>query len=182
MSDEAPVNLYFRLVLLRLGLRRRGRLSLWDTARTPFRVALTDLDVLRHMNNGKYLSILDLGRMDLMLRAGFWETITGRGWYPVVAGQSVTYRKSLTLGQRFTLETRVLGFDDRWVYMEQRFVGGDVLYADAIVRARFLKRGGGSVGHDELEAAVGGFPPDRRVPSWVLDWNAASSTHGKSAS
>ncbi|NCD21010.1 MAG: thioesterase, partial [Actinobacteria bacterium] len=55
------MNLVFRLWWLRLRARRRGQLSVWDVARTPFRVLPTDLDLLFHMNNGKYLSILDLG-------------------------------------------------------------------------------------------------------------------------
>lgn len=173
------MNLFFRLLLLRLRARRRGPVGLWETTRTPFRVLPSDLDVLLHMNNGKYLSLLDLGRMDLMLRSGFWATISGHGWYPVVAGQTITYRKSLQLWQRFTLETRVLGLDDRWIYLEQRFVRGEVLCAGAIVRARFLRKSGGSVSHDELEAALGGFPAELEVPAWVLAWNTGSSEHAK---
>ena len=79
------MNLVFRLWWLRLRARRRGPLSVWDVARTPFRVLPTDLDLLFHMNNGKYLSILDLGRLDLLLRSGLWQALTERGWYPVVA-------------------------------------------------------------------------------------------------
>ena len=35
---------------------------------TPFRCWFTDLDVLRHMNNGKYFSIMDLARVDRILK------------------------------------------------------------------------------------------------------------------
>ena len=61
------MNLYWRMLLLRLRWLRARRISIWDTARTPFRVVPTDLDLLRHMNNGKYLTLMDLGRMDLMV-------------------------------------------------------------------------------------------------------------------
>lgn len=153
---------------------RRGPVDIWDTAITPFRVAPTDLDVLGHMNNGKYLSLLDLGRLDLMLRSGLWKKLSARGWYPVVAGQTITYRKSLQPGQKFDLYTRVLGFDDRWGYLEQTFVSGDTVYAQAVIRSRFLKKTGGSVEHDELETLVGGFPTELTVPQWALDWAAAT--------
>lgn len=168
------MNLLLRLLALRIQSSRRSRLSLWDTAVTPFRVAPSDLDILFHMNNGKYLSILDLARMDLMIRSGFWDVLSERGWYPVVAGQTISYRRSLKLGQKFDVHTRVIGFDDKWGFLEQTFTSGDTVYARAIIRTRFLKKSGGSVEHDELEAAAGGFPSDRQVPEWILAWSDAS--------
>lgn len=167
------MNLYFRLLLLRLRTRRARRVSLWDEARTPFRVVPTDLDPLRHVNNGKYLSMLDLGRMDLMLRSGFWQSLTDRGWYPVVAAQTITYKRSLTLGQRFELVTRVLGVDERAAYMEQTFVRHGSVVARAVVQARFLRTSGGTVPSAELLDALGGAPADRELPAWVHDWAGA---------
>lgn len=168
------MNLLFRLLWLRLRGKSCDGLTLWDTASTPFRVAPTDLDLLRHMNNGKYLSILDVARIDLLTRSGFWAVLKERGWYPVVAGQTITYRKSLKLGQRFEVRTRIIGFDDRWGFIEQTFVSGETVYAQAIVRTRFLKRTGGSVDQHDLEQATGGFPDDLSVPEWMQAWSDAS--------
>lgn len=166
--------MYLRLLRLFLTYRTRPRLTIWDTARTRFRVSLTDLDVLRHMNNGSYLTLMDLGRMDLMLRSGLWRTVTDRGWYPVVAGQTISYRRSLDPGQRFDLYTRFLGFHDTWCFMEQTFCVREKVHAQAVVRARFLRRTGGSVGNDELEALIDGSPDAREVPAWALAWNEAT--------
>ncbi|SNU02266.1 acyl-CoA thioester hydrolase, YbgC/YbaW family [Ruaniaceae bacterium KH17] len=168
------MNLLLRLLLVRMRSRKRGRISLWDTAVTPFRVAPTDLDLLLHMNNGKYLSILDVGRMDLMIRSGFWDVLKERGWYPVVAGQTITYRRSLKLGQSFEVHTRVLGFDERWGFIEQTFTHGETIYAHAIIRTRFLKKSGGSVDHADLEEAAGGFPTEQHIPQWVRAWSEAN--------
>lgn len=175
------MNLFVRLLALMIRIRFRRRISIWDTARTPFRVNPLDLDVLMHMNNGRYLSILDLGRMDLMLRSGFWKVTQERGWYPVVAGEGITFRKSLELWQKFEVRTKVLGIDEAWVYMEQSFIRGDVLIADAIVRARFLKKTGGSVTSEELIEAVGGAPAHIELPQWVKDWTRDSAQHARSA-
>lgn len=169
------MNLFFRLLLLMLRLRRRRDLDIWSTAITPFRVNPLDLDVLGHMNNSRYLAILDLGRMDLMIRAGAWDEFSARGWTPVVAGQSISYRRSLRLGQRFELHTHVLGIDDRWVYLEQTFRRRGQLIATAIVRGRFLRREGGTVETHELIAVMGEPPADREVPDWVRDWTAHST-------
>ena len=172
------MNLYFRLLTLLARRTRQPAIGIWDVARTAFRVAPSDLDLLGHMNNGKYLSLLDVGRMDLLLRSGVWPKLRAKGWYPVVAGQTITYRRSLKLGQRFDLLTRVVGFDDRWVFIEQTFVVGEVVHAQAIVRGRFLRQSGGSVEHDELEALVGGFPADRQIPAWMSEWTAATKVAG----
>ncbi|MDO4784965.1 MAG: acyl-CoA thioesterase [Propionibacteriaceae bacterium] len=165
------MNLYFRLLLVRLAALWRPRLGPWDTAITPFRVTPADLDVLAHVNNGKYLSLMDLGRIDLMLRSGLWATARRLGWYPVVAGQTITYLKSLRLGQRFELHTRLLGFHGVWSYVHQEFRVGDAVYAHAVVRARFLRRGGGTVPPDEVIAQAGRPPENAGVPRWVVEWS-----------
>jgi YbgC/YbaW family acyl-CoA thioester hydrolase len=169
------VNLYLRLFLLGLRLRlaalRPGRRpSLWDEARTPFRVLPTDLDTLRHVNNGRYLTLMDLGRYDLLYGSGFWQESARRGWYAVVAAQTITYKRSLTLGERFTLHTRVLGVDERAVYMEQTFVRQGAVVARAVVQARFLRREGGQVTPEDVVAAAGGAARDLTLPGWVHEW------------
>ncbi|HJE51329.1 MAG TPA: thioesterase family protein [Tessaracoccus flavescens] len=168
------MNLYLRLLLLRVYVLFRPKMSPWETARTPFRVMPTDLDVLRHMNNGRYLTLMDLGRLDLMLRSGMWGKFTKAGWFPVVAGQTISYRRSLNPWQKFDLYTRFVGIDGSWIYMEQAFVVGDTVHAEAVIRARFLKRSGGSVSHDELIALIGEHPADRVVPEWMSEWNTAT--------
>jgi acyl-CoA thioesterase FadM len=172
------VHFLFRTLVQGLLARFRPRLNLWDVARTPFRVLPTDLDVLRHMNNGVYLSILDIARLDLMRRSGLWPRFTERGWYPVVVAETISFRRSLELWQRFEVETRCIGLDDRAVYMEQRFVVGGEIYARAFIRARLLKRSGGIVPMDELRELAGLAPGEAapgetttsRGPDWLLQW------------
>ncbi len=168
------MNLYLRLLLLRLRTPRRPRLGAWDVARTSFRVVPTDLDLLGHVNNGKYLTLMDVARIDLLTRAGVWAALRARGWYPVVAGQTITYRRSLRLGQRFDVVSRAIGIDDRWVYVEQTFCVGEEVYARAVVRSRFLKRSGGSVERAELEELCGPAPVGLELPAWVQDWTDAT--------
>jgi acyl-CoA thioesterase FadM len=181
------VNRYLRLLYLALAARRRPPCDLLGPCRTPFRVWPADLDVLRHMNNGVYLSIMDLARVDLMARAGLLAELSARGWYPVVGEQSIQYRRSLTLGQRFAVVTRVLGWDERAFVVEQRFVrparpaggaagpAGDEEVATAVVRARFLARPrGGEPGGPLPAAAVlalaGRAEPSPPLPAWVARW------------
>ena len=135
----------------------------------------TDLDILRHMNNGRYLSLFDLGRWDLLVRTGMAAAMKRHGWYGVVSAATITFRKSLDPWQRFDIESRLIGHDDRAIFLEHRAVVDGEVYARAIIRSRMLKRTGGTLSHDELFAAIGrpdGLP---EVDSWVHEWADASA-------
>src|ERR1700712_2793948 len=142
---RSPVNHYhcgvhmiFRTILHAIISRFGTRLGPWGVARTRFRVLPTDLDILKHMNNGVYLSIADIGRFDLLQRNGVWAIFKQRGWDPVVASETISFRKSLELWQPFVVESRILGFDEKAVYVEQRFVVDGEVYTQAFIRGRFL--------------------------------------------
>ncbi|KDA06894.1 4-hydroxybenzoyl-CoA thioesterase [Microbacterium sp. CH12i] len=173
------MNVIWRTLLVmwsaRRRLRREGHLSPSEVGRIRVTTLPTDLDVLRHMNNGRYLSLFDLGRWDLLVRTGMAEAMKRNDWYAVVSAETVTFRKSLELWQRFDIESRLLGHDDKAIYLEHRAVVNGEIYARAIIRARMLKRAGGTLSHQELFAAVGrpeGLPD---VASWVHEWAVASA-------
>ncbi|WP_395244725.1 acyl-CoA thioesterase [Agromyces sp. MMS24-K17] len=169
------MHMLFRTLLHVLFLsRRRPDLGHWDVARTRFITLPTDLDINRHMNNGVYYSIMDVARFDMLVRNGIWKTMLDQGWYPVVASETITFRKSLSLWQRFTIESKVLGFDDKAVYVEQRFVrpgadGKPEIYAQGLIRGRFLKKSGGIVPIPELVEAFGAEGMGE-LPEWIHRW------------
>ncbi|WP_221586364.1 thioesterase family protein [Microbacterium sp. G2-8] len=163
-------------VMARAMLRRRreGTLPLDAVTRVRLTTLPTDIDLLRHMNNGRYLSLFDLGRWDMTTRTGLADTFRRNGWYAVVSNETITFRKSLELWQRFDIETRWIGHDDRALYLEHRAVVGDEIYARAVIRARIVRRSGGSVSHEEFFAALD--LPDElpEVDAWLHDWAEAS--------
>ena len=65
------MNLWLRLIWVALSGWLGHRLDLpGEASRLTFRVWFHDLDPFRHMNNGRYLTLMDLGRTDLMVRSG----------------------------------------------------------------------------------------------------------------
>lgn len=174
-----PVNVIWRTLLTiaraRILLRRHGRIPPTAVGRVRVRTLPTDIDLLGHMNNGRYGSLFDLGRFDLLIRTGLWDLLAARRWYAVVASETITFRKSLELWQPFTVESRLLGHDDRSTYLIHRAVVDGEVYAEMIVRARFLRRGGGVVPLEELFEALG--RPDDLPPleKWVAEWAVASA-------
>ncbi|NYE18835.1 thioesterase family protein [Microbacterium immunditiarum] len=156
-------------------LRRNGPIAPDSVGRVRLHTMPTDLDLLGHMNNGRYASLFDLGRFDLMVRTGLWDLLREKRWYAVVASETITFRKSLELWQAFTVESRLIGHDDKATYMMHRAVVDGEVYAQMVVRARFLRRGGGVIPLEELFEAL--HRPDNlpELESWVGEWAAASS-------
>lgn len=163
---------YVRLARIRLMASRRGPLDIHDVSIVPDRVWLSDIDELRHMNNGVYLMLLDHGRSDLMLRSGGWQKMMAAKVYPVVSAQTIAYRKSLEVGQRFQTESRIVGYDDVAVYMEQRIVRNGEVYARAYVQGRFLRMTGGTAPIQEVGEIVGVDVSAHPIPDWMREWAA----------
>lgn len=115
-----------------------------DVSRMRFRVWPHDLDVSMHMNNGRYLGIMDLGRLDLILRSGLWRAVLKHRWTPVLDAAIVRYRRELRAFRAFRLETRILSWTGATLLIEQRMVSdgakGEVLHAIAIQRAGLYDR------------------------------------------
>jgi len=169
------MNLLVRLLLLLLTLPFRARCQPLGPTRKRFRVWPADLDVLLHVNNGVYLTMLDVARVDLLLRAGLAARLWRKGYYPVVAAETIRFRRSLQLFQAFEVETVIIGWDEKAFLIQHRFLRGEELVAEAIVRSRFLKRGGGSVGSREILELADHSEPSPALPAWIDAWNRENS-------
>ena len=175
-QGEIPLKLYLRFFWLLITQSFKSRCQVSGPVVTRMRVYPNDLDINGHVNNGVYLTYADLGRLDMMLRSDVLWPIVRKGWNPVVLAETVRFYKSLKLFQRFEMTTRVLGWDEKNFFLEQRFTRGDTLYALVIINARFLIRGGGSVSTEKLLAVLGIEESSPAVPDWVEQWRVATET------
>jgi acyl-CoA thioesterase FadM len=165
------MNLFLRLLLLLLTFSFRPRADFLGPTRKRFVVWPPDLDVLWHVNNGVYLSMLDVARVDLLLRSGVGRKLWRAGMYPVVAAETIRFRRSLQLFQAFLVETAVVGWDEKAFVLRHRFLRKEEVVAEAFVRVRFLRRRGGTVAsHEVLELAGASLAPPA-LPEWVKAWN-----------
>ena len=169
------MNLFLRLLLLLLTAPFRARCDVLGPSRKRFIVWPPDLDVLLHVNNGVYLSMLDVARVDLMLRSGIGRRLRKTGIYPVVAAQTIRYRRSLQLFQTFGVETKVIGWDEKAFILQHNFLRRGDVVAEAVVRSRFLRRGGGTVSSRELLDLIGQTGPSPQLPEWIEAWNRENS-------
>ena len=125
---KASMNLIFRLLALCIStLFGRQIIHPLGVSEIHSRVWPLDLDANLHMNNGRYLSIMDLGRLDLMMRIGVVGQVLKNKWMPVLSAATIRYRLPLNPFQKFRLDTKIAWWDDKWFFIEQQFVlmGGD---------------------------------------------------------
>lgn len=159
------MNLWFRIVALLWRMRRAERADIGEEVALEMRVLPSDLDLLAHMNNGRYLSLMDLGRLALMMRTGIGRAARRNGWFPLVRRVSIAYLHPLHPFQRFRLATRALSWDDKWFYLEQRFIAGERVCARAYVQGLLRGRGGNVAPATILETVgVAGREPPAEPP------------------
>lgn len=121
------MNLWLRLIWYFATAWRRPVLeTTHELSVLPFRVWPNDLDLSLHMNNGRYLTLMDLGRLDFMVRAGLWRPMLKHRWTPIASGIAIRFRRELRLFDSVQLETRLMTWSDVTVVMEQvlRFAAG----------------------------------------------------------
>lgn len=156
------MNLWFRMLRIFVAGLFRSRIGLLSGSGVDFRVLPWDMDINLHMTNARYLSVMDLGRTDLLIRAGLLPTLRRNHWLPVVGHIDIMFRRSLMPFQRFTVNSRLLCWDEKWLYLEQRLESDKGLHSVAIVRALFIDKNGTKVASQELFDALdykGKSPP-----------------------
>ncbi|MGH1357955.1 MAG: thioesterase family protein [Burkholderiaceae bacterium] len=139
------MNLYFRLVwtLLRCWLGKPIHSD--QTLVVRRRVLLNDLDINLHLNNGRYLTLLDLAILEFFARSQFLAPMLRKKWRPMAGGAVITFRRQLSALQAYDLHFRWSCSDDRWNYMTFEFIADGQLCAAGIMK-------GGLVGKDGLVA------------------------------
>jgi acyl-CoA thioesterase FadM len=155
---------------IRAYIRPLPKLGLLETDRLRMRVWPSGIDINLHLNNARYLSMMDYGRTHLLARTGLLQHVLRTRWTPLVGAVWMTYRRSLPLFARYTLDTRLVCWDERWFYMEQTFTGAQGLAAVGWVKGALRGPDGIVAPQRVLEAIEPGAqsPP---IPDAIATWN-----------
>lgn len=132
------MNLWFRMLRIFLISKSAKNISILDESRITFRVWPLDCDINFHMNNGRYLTLMDLGRTYFMAQLNMLWKLPKKKWFPVVGAVEIMYYLSLNPFQKFEIVSRVLTWDDKWIFLEQRFEVKGKVFAVARLRALFI--------------------------------------------
>jgi acyl transferase domain-containing protein/acyl-CoA thioesterase FadM/acyl carrier protein len=110
-----------RLLQVLFGAHRRGGMEPLSEAVTQWRVMPSDLDLFGHMNNSRYLAMMDLARIDFLVRVGLLPDVVRNRWIVPLGGASFDFKGGLQLLEAYEIGTRLVGWDERWFYFRQEF-------------------------------------------------------------
>jgi acyl-CoA thioesterase FadM len=160
---------YLRFARVVLASPFGPRLTFDSESVLSLRIWPGDIDLFPEVNNGRHLTLMDLGRFDLTLRSGFVKVLHRQGWGLTVGGASVRFRRRVPPFRKVRLRTKIVGHDDRWFYFHQRIEWDGTTCSAALVRAGITSRGRLVSVPTVLEAAgLTGWDPE--LPAWVRSW------------
>ena len=134
-----------------------------------------DIDHYLEMNNGRILSILDIGRTGLAARVGLITALRQNHWGLTIAGSSLRYRKRIRPFVKFRTLSRCIGWDHRFFYIEQSIWIGDDCAVQALYRSAVTNENG-IVPPQDVFAAVGYEGVSPPLPRWAQAWVDADNT------
>lgn len=137
------MNLFFRLIFLILRNITVSRpVGYLDPATLSFRVWITDQDAFQHMNNSRYMSIMDLAVIDLVMRTGVATGMRKHGLTPVVVYKNISIYRMLKFPQAYDVISRFAAWDGPYVCFEHRFERNGKLHAEGYTIGRLVGRHG----------------------------------------
>ncbi|MDO5641225.1 MAG: acyl-CoA thioesterase [Paracoccus sp. (in: a-proteobacteria)] len=128
-----------------------------------------DLDPWIELNNGRTLTLFDLGRIPMAVRSGLVHVLRKQGWGITVAGNSTRYRRRIRGFDRFTMVSRMIGWDHRFMYIEQSMWRKGECCNHMLLRGAITGPEGIIAPHRVLEA-LGQNIPSPELPDWVRAW------------
>ncbi len=164
---------WLRLLRVATGLVGQPKVDLLATTRVRLRIWPHDLALNLHLNNGRYLALADIGRLHWFARTGLLSVARSRTAMPVVGDVIAKYRRDLTAFQTVEIQTRIVGWDRKWGFLEHRFVRGGRVIGAVAIRGVF-KGPAGLIEPADLLRDLGQTAPSPALPDWAARFNESS--------
>lgn len=166
---------FVRLVKDLVIARRQPSIGLTDMHISHHMVWPWDLDGFLELNNGRALTLYDLGRLGMGVRAGLMTALTTEKWGLTMAGSSVRYRRRLRAFERFETRSRAVCWDDKFVYIEQSMWKTDGECASHVLYRAAVTDKNGIVSPKRVLDAMGQTEPSPETPDWIAAWIKAEA-------
>lgn len=131
-----------------------------------------DLDFWFELNNGRTLTLYDLGRVPMAMRTGLLAQMRKHRWGITVAGNTLRYRRRVRAFDRLEMVSRCIGWDARFFYMEQSMWRAGECTSHMLLRAAVTSKSG-MVPPADVLAAMGQPQESPPLPGWVRAWISA---------
>ena len=135
-----------------------------------------DIDLWMELNNGRTLTLLDLGRVPLAQKNGLLSMIRRKRWGLTMAGVVVRYRRRIRTFETFDMRSRLLCWDNRFLYIEQSMWKQNGECANHVVYRSAVTDKNGIVSTDRVIAELGmADATSPEMPDWVALWLKAEN-------
>lgn len=143
---------WFRLLLAMIKAKFKTKANPIETFSLSFRVWITDIDV-SIMNHTAILTVMETGRIDVMVRSNFFKIASKNKWYFPTQAINVQYYRPLKLFQKAKLYSRISFVDEKWIYVEQKIMRKGKVIATCLVK-NTIKKGKETVPTSEVMKAL----------------------------
>lgn len=134
-----------------------------------------DIDLWMELNNGRTLTLYDLGRIPLAQRVGLVRVLRRNRWGLTIAGASVRYRRRVRMFERIEMRSRTVFWDAKFVYIEQSMWNSGGNCANHILYRATVTGKSGIISPEQVIRELGPQRPAPEPPHWVSDWIEADT-------
>jgi len=143
---------WIRLLVGLISATFKSKIQANETTTIEFRVWITDIDIAV-MNHATILTVMEVGRIDFMVRTGFFKIATKNKWFFPSQALTVQYYRPLKIFQKAQLQTKISYVDEKWIYLEHKIIRNGKEIAGCLVKST-IKRGRKSVPTSEIIKAL----------------------------
>ncbi len=157
--------------------RRMPPLALTDTHLSSHICWPWDLDIWMELNNGRAMTLYDLGRSMCAQRVGLISAISKNRWGMTMAGSTVRFRRRIRGFERFEMRSRAVTWDDKFIYLEQSMWKKNGECASHVMFRSAVTGKTGIIPPAQVLAEMGqvnAVPPP--MPDWIKAWCQADAT------
>ncbi|MEQ8368166.1 acyl-CoA thioesterase [Roseovarius indicus] len=150
--------------------RKAPRLTIFDTHVSHHMCLPWDIDIWMELNNGRTLTLYDLGRIPMAYRVGLVDVLKRKRWGLTMAGASVRYRRRVRTFQTVEMHSRGAYWDDKFFYIEQSMWNKAGECTSHIVYRSAVTGKNGIVPPAQVIRELGVDEVSPPAPEWVKAW------------
>tara|TARA_A100001011_G_scaffold388595_1_gene468546 strand:+ start:666 stop:1208 length:543 start_codon:yes stop_codon:yes gene_type:complete len=149
----------------------RQKISLTDTHISYLICWPWDIDMWGELNNGRALTLFDLGRYGFSLRTGLFSDYFKHKIHLPVAGLSIRYRHRIIAFRLLKMRTRIIFHDERFLYFEQVLLLKDGRCAiQSLLRIAVVENAKLICPKEAIEKSLSIQLKPMICPDWVKKW------------
>ena len=161
---------FIRMVWQVWKYRKAAPLSVFGTHVSRHVCLPWDIDMWMELNNGRTLTLYDLGRIPMAYRVGLVDVLKRKRWGLTMAGASVRYRRRVRTFQTVEMHSRGAYWDDKFFYIEQSMWNKAGECTSHIVYRSAVTGKNGIVPPAQVIRELGVDEVSPPAPEWVKAW------------